>query len=193
MAQDRFLGIDRSLGQQGPDKPVPYLKMNNITSDGRLDLSQLTRVDATVEEIERYHLCVGDFLFNTRNSFELVGKTAVWYRNDLSVVFNNNILRMRFRQGVITEYVNQVFLWSGVKAQLKASKKQTTNVCAVYWKNLKNVKIPLPSPSEQSRVVAHLNNLYTNVYTLKRLQEETSAELEGMLPSILDKTFKGEL
>jgi type I restriction enzyme S subunit len=56
---------------------------------------------------------------------------------------------------------------------------------------------PLPVPrvklKQQRRIVACLDELQAEVSGLKQLQAETSAELDAMLPSILDKAFKGEL
>ena len=46
---------------------------------------------------------------------------------------------------------------------------------------------------EKHRIVAYLDNLQAKVETLKRLQAETATELDALLPSILDKAFKGEL
>jgi len=53
--------------------------------------------------------------------------------------------------------------------------------------------VPLPPLPEQHRIVAYLDNLQAKVDALKRLQAETAAELDALLPSILDKAFKGEL
>ena len=44
-----------------------------------------------------------------------------------------------------------------------------------------------------SRIVAYLDGLQAKVDQLKKLQAETAAELAALLPSILDKAFKGEL
>ena len=52
--------------------------MNNITSDGTIDIADIVNIDATEDEVELFALQYGDFLFNTRNSYELVGKNAVW-------------------------------------------------------------------------------------------------------------------
>jgi type I restriction enzyme S subunit len=49
---------------------------------------------------------------------------------------------------------------------------------------------PLP---EQRRIVAHLDALQAKVDDLKKLQTETATELDALLPSILDKAFKGAL
>jgi type I restriction enzyme S subunit len=53
--------------------------------------------------------------------------------------------------------------------------------------------IPLPPLSEQRRVVAELDTLQAEVDALKRLQAETTAGLDALLPAILDRAFKGEL
>jgi len=46
---------------------------------------------------------------------------------------------------------------------------------------------------EKHSIVAYLDNLQAKVETLKRLQAETATELNALLPSIIDKAFKGEL
>ena len=46
---------------------------------------------------------------------------------------------------------------------------------------------------EQRRIVAYLDGLSERVNELRRLQEESRAELDALLPSVLDRAFKGEL
>jgi type I restriction enzyme S subunit len=58
---------------------------------------------------------------------------------------------------------------------------------------IRKFPIMLPSIEEQHSIVAYLDNLHAKVDSLKRLQTETSAELDAMLPSILDKAFRGDL
>jgi len=55
------------------------------------------------------------------------------------------------------------------------------------------MQVPLPPLDEQRHIVAHLDALQARVDALKRLQAETAAELDALLPSVLDKAFKGEL
>jgi type I restriction enzyme S subunit len=45
----------------------------------------------------------------------------------------------------------------------------------------------------ERRIVAELDALQLQVGALKRLRAETAAELDALLPAILDKAFKGEL
>lgn len=50
-----------------------------------------------------------------------------------------------------------------------------------------------PTLSEQRRIVAELDALQAQVDALKRLQSETAEEMDALLPSVLDRAFKGEL
>lgn len=59
--------------------------------------------------------------------------------------------------------------------------------------NIRAVTLPIPPLPEQRRIVAYLDSLQAKVGALKKLQAETAAELAALLPSILDKAFKGEL
>ncbi len=59
--------------------------------------------------------------------------------------------------------------------------------------NIRLITLPIPPLSEQRRIVAYLDGLQAKVDALKKLQSETADELAALLPSILDKAFKGEL
>ena len=54
---------------------------------------------------------------------------------------------------------------------------------------------PLTHPplSKQKEIVPELDTLQTEVDELKRLHNESAAELTALMPSILDKAFRGEL
>ena len=60
--------MTKSSKEQGVDKAWRYVKMNNITRDNRFDISSFTTVDAADEEVGKFSLMDGDFLFNTSYS-----------------------------------------------------------------------------------------------------------------------------
>ena len=72
-------------------------------------------------------------------------------------------------------------------------RKQMTGQANVNATKLKALPIALPPPTEQYRILSELDALQSQVDALKKLQTETAAELDALLPSILDKAFKGEL
>lgn len=71
--------------------------------------------------------------------------------------------------------------------------KLSSALATINHRQLKAFRVFKPPLPEQRRIVAYLNNLQAKVDALKRLQAETAAELDALLPSILDKAFKGEL
>ena len=87
------------------------------------------------------------------------------------------------KEGLIAGYVNH-FLKTVNYPELGYSR---------HYRYLKNLQIPLCSLPEQRRIVAYLDSFQAKVGVLKRLQAETEKELEELVPSILDKAFKGEL
>jgi len=60
-------------------------------------------------------------------------------------------------------------------------------------KHIRAFTIPCPPLPEQERIVAYLDGLQAKVDALKALQGETAAELNALLPSVLDRAFSGRL
>jgi type I restriction enzyme M protein len=86
------------------------------------------------------------------------------------------------------------WLMSGIPEQeIQPFVKGSTNYAAIRQQHFPFLKMIIPELDEQRRLVAELDALQAEVNALKRLQAETDAELDALLPSILDKAFKGEL
>jgi type I restriction enzyme S subunit len=81
--------------------------------------------------------------------------------------------------GPFTDYANTL---SGRTRMPKLNRKQFFAFELAY-----------PEKTEQRRIVGYLDGLAGQVVALARLQSETAAALDALLPSILDKAFKGEL
>ena len=74
----------------------PYLRMNNITYGGELDLSDTKRIDIPDNELDKCTVRRGDVLFNRTNSKELVGKTCVYDRDEM-MVLAGFVIRIRVK------------------------------------------------------------------------------------------------
>lgn len=150
ITNESLIGLVRNKNQQGPDRQYIYVKMQDIGNDDRFLGAAVDRVDCTPGEASRYLVGRGDFLFNTRNSRELVGKSCIIGDDfDHHAVFNNNIMRVRFSLSVNPKYVALAFKTDQVKIQLEAMKSGTTSVVAIYHKSLKNLLIRVPSRAAQ--------------------------------------------
>lgn len=59
--------------------------------------------------------------------------------------------------------------------------------------NIGDLALPLPPIQEQMEVVAELDALESETQLLQRVQSKTRADLDALLPSILDRAFAGAL
>ena len=161
-------GLVRSNAEQSPNKEYSYFKMNNIGNfSGECDFSEMTKIDASIIEVEKYKVEENDFLFNTRNSRELVGKTAVVPQIDRTVILNNNILKIRFFDLMDPWYINYYFISDLGRRQLNAFITNTTNVAAIYQKQLVTLLVPIPPLEEQHRIVKEIKRFDPFLIKLK--------------------------
>ena len=147
------LGLVRSSKEINNLERTNYIKMNNITYWGELDLNKIVKVKVNQKELEEHGIKKGDFLFNTRNTPELVGKCCVVEKDLTNTTFNNNILRLRLKKNYLPEFLNLVLNQNIYKKELKRFVNATTSVAAIYQKNFFSIKVPIPSLEIQKEIV----------------------------------------
>jgi type I restriction enzyme S subunit len=176
------------------DEPigVPILRMGNI-QNGTLDVRELKHLQVSERDREKWILRKGDILVNRTNSAELVGKCAVFdLEGDWG--FASYLIRIRLDATradprLVARYINSPV----GRAYMFRERKQMTGQANVNSKKLKALPLSLPPLPEQRRIVAYLDGLQAKVDELKRLQADSAAELDALLPAILDRAFKGQL
>lgn len=188
IVKDSRIGLVRGSQELDDSHPFPYLRMNAITRDGELKLEGALHATATAEELETYCLRNGDFLFNTRNSRELVGKTALFRGKEL-YLFNNNLLRVRFVESTHPEYVVAAFKTQYVQNELELRKSGTTNVFAVYYKDLRTLPIPLPPLPLQQTFATRI----ASIEALKATHRRALTALDALFASLQQRAFAGQL
>lgn len=171
---------------------TPILRMGNI-QDGCLDFRDLKYLHLSKKERAKLLLKRGDILVNRTNSAELVGKCAV-FEGEGEYSFASYLIRLRLdmqqaEPGLVAAYINSPL----GRAYMLSEKKQMTGQANVNSTTLKALPITLPSLPEQRRIVTELNAFQAELDGLKRLLAEIAAELDALLPAILDRAFKGEL
>ncbi|MBP6678540.1 MAG: restriction endonuclease subunit S, partial [Paracoccus sp.] len=185
---DAQIGAVRGAKEMDDDKPVKYLRMDAIGTDGSLSLEKLRKVDASQSDLEKYGLQVGDLVFNTRNSQELVGKAAV-VRTPFSGIYNNNILRMRFCENMTADFLDAFLRTRKGQADLAAIKSGTTSVFAIYQKSLMMLDVPVPPPNHQRKYSDRMQELSQ---ARKRYTNAIEAA-ESLFASLQHRAFRGEL
>jgi type I restriction enzyme, S subunit len=100
---------------------------------------------------------------------------------------------IRAREELCAEWIYHLVRHKAFRDDAADHFKGTAGQQRVPQSFLEEKLIPVPPLAEQRRIVAELDALQAEVDALKRLQAETAAELDALLPAILDKAFKGEL
>jgi type I restriction enzyme S subunit len=173
------------------------VRIGNVR-DGYLDLSRApVKWDLQNDsKISRYELAKDDILISmtgTRN------KRDYGY---IAMVPKSVKLLLNQRVGKITPHnpdeLNKFYLAYFLRSpffrnRLFPNATGTANQANIGNKHIENIPFVYPSLIEQNRVVSILDNFAIQLDVLKRKQIDTERELNALLPSILDKAFKGEL
>jgi type I restriction enzyme S subunit len=191
---DAVYGSSEKCYPERVDAAIPVLRIPNLASErirfGELKYAQLSQPDQA-----RLLVKFGDLLVvRTNGSLDLVGRSAVV--NDLPepMAFASYLIRLRFDEArILPEYAQRMLRHLRTAGELIDFARTTAGQYNVSLGRLRLAEIPVPPLSEQHRIVAELDAMQAQVDALKRLQAETAAELDAMLPSILDKAFNGNL
>ena len=142
----------------GTSKPAveggkyPYLRMNNLTVDGHLDLKDLKYIDIPDDEMEKCVVRKGDVLFNRTNSIELVGKTAVFDLPE-DMVIAGYIIRVRLNERLLPEIFSQYMNLEALKDILRAMAKGAVNQANINAQELQSIKVYVPDMEVQKQVI----------------------------------------
>lgn len=142
----------------GTSKPAveggqyPYLRMNNLTSDGHLDLKDLKYIDIPDDEIEKCVVRKGDVLFNRTNSIELVGKTAVFDLPE-DMVIAGYIIRVRLNDRMLPEILSQYMNLEALKEILRGMAKGAVNQANINAQELQSIRVYVPDMELQKQFV----------------------------------------
>lgn len=168
---------------------ILLIKMGNLTFGG-FNFDKLEYIDKNqIQNSESLLLEEGDFLFNTRNSEDLVGKCAVWRKEFPKAIFDNNILRIRFKKNKIftADYVSFLFNSHYGRKKLEGFIKRTTSVAAIYYKDLKHFKIPLPPLDEQQKIISFITKVDELIQKLYLITEQSQRLKKGLMQRLLTK------
>lgn len=170
------------------------LARNANVEHGTLNWSETVRLpESRRAEFSPFELETGDILISLDRPIISTGvKVARVRKADLPCLLLQRVARAQFHNNeVLPDYF---FCWLRSPHFTSAIDPGRSNgVPHISHKNIEKIPFIVPPLAEQRRIVAELDALQAEVNALKRLQAETAAELDALLPAILDRAFKGEL
>ena len=168
---------------------IPVLRMNNLTNTGGLDLSDIKWCEIAPEDLAAYTVERGDLLFNRTNSPALVGKTAVWTRDE-PYAFAGYLVRVRFDESrALSHYVSGFLNSDYGKRMLFAMQKTSNNMSNISASDLRRVRLPLPSIDEQRRYHRFVEAIVSSAPR----RHDALAQADTLFHSLVQRAFSGQL
>lgn len=162
----------------------PYLRMNNITYSGELDLRDTKRIDIPDSELDKCTVRRGDVLFNRTNSKELVGKTCVYNRDEL-MVLAGFVIRVRINERIRPEVLSAFLNMDFSKRMLIGMCKTAIGQANINAKELQNIDLYIPPIELQDQFVT----LKNKVDQQKQMVQQSLEKLELMKKALMQEYF----
>ena len=131
-------------------------EIHNLLCD--LDVNKFA--DISLSELSTFVLRDRDVLFNRTNSFEWVGRTGIYYKNDdVNRVFASYLVRLIPDTSIILpEYLTTFLNTKFGMADIKRRARQSINQTNVNPEEVKEIRIPILDMELQQEVAIRLQN-----------------------------------
>lgn len=169
----------------------PILRMN-CQVDGEVSLENLQYVDLDEETFETFRLVRGDILFNRTNSYELVGRCAL-FDHDVPAVFASYLIRLSVdRSRVDPAFLNYLLNWDIAQSEIKKLASRGVSQANISASSLREFCVHFPDRAEQNRIAAVLGRMRSAI-NLERAAEARSAALkQAAMRELFTAGLRGE-
>ncbi|MBX9259287.1 restriction endonuclease subunit S [Desmonostoc muscorum CCALA 125] len=177
---------------------LPILRISAATSQANaiIDEADFKYLEVSEQDAVKYKLEPGDLLACRYNgNLHYTGKFALYKAySGKEHLYPDKLIRFRVdTNNIMPEFARLALNSAKCRKIIESFCATTAGNIGLSAGNLKTVPVPVPPLLEQHRIVAYFEELQTKVDTMKRLREQAMIELDALLPSILDKAFKGGL
>jgi len=183
-----------SVKSTNAESQVRCLRLSALR-DGKIDCLDSKPIPVNENEVVQYQVKDKDvFIVRGNGSKYLVGRAGMIRKALQGIIFPDLFIRVPLDTKII---LPEFFVaWWNSKAMrdiIEESAKTTSGIWKINQGHIASFSIPLPGLEEQHRIVAYLDCMQSKINALKRHQAETAAELDALLPAVLERAFRGEL
>ena len=164
---------------------VPLINVVDLYQDN-INFSNLSLLDVTENELDKYEAKEGDLLF-TRSSLKLEGIAHCNLVKKYSerVVYDCHLMRVRTNQALAVPYYLYTFCNTKMTKQNFMSNAKTTTMTTIDQKGLGNVLILLPPLPEQEKIAEILSCWDDGIEKLSALIEKKKIQKKALMQQLL--------
>lgn len=171
---------------------VPMVSSSEFVGEDGIDWSRAKRVPESFfhDTLGRFGVGGGDIIFSRKGK---VGYARL-HPHDVKLAMTHTLCviqpdRTRLDERYLLHFArSRPFL-----DYLEGTMNPNLGVPTLGLGVIRSACLPVPHIAEQQEVAKRLDDVQKHVDALTQFQQETQSELDALLPSVLDKAFRGEL
>ncbi len=180
--------------QNKDGKGLPITRIETIQNN-EFDLSRIRHIENIAPNaIKTFCYRKGDIAFSHINSYEHVGKTALYKGKPEIFIHGMNLLRLRLGHNQIEPRFAHLFMQTQFfREEVRQRVGHAVNQVSINQKNLAEVPFVIAPFNEQQRIVAKLEVLLDKVDACQKRLERIPALLKRFRQSVLTAACSGHL
>ncbi len=190
---DCFISINNgaNIRQVKGAKGIPVTRIETLSNDkfNRERMGYADILDAS--PYSSYILNDGDILMSHINSMKFLGR-AVQYskKENETIIHGMNLLRLVPTKDVLSSFLVYQFYTAFFKNQIVSISHQSVNQASFNTTNLKNLKLKVPSLSEQQSIVDYLDSAFAKIDAMKANAEKSLNEAKALFQASLKEMLE---
>lgn len=171
----------------------PYLRVANVYYN-HLDLSEISEIGVTENEVERTTLHQDDLLFVEGNGSKIqIGRVAIWDGSIPNCLHQNHLIKGRPLGNILPKYALFYLISKEGRKQITDIAKSTSGLYTLSTNKIKSLTIPYCNLDEQKNIVQEIESRLSVCDSIEQTVDTALAQAESMRQSILKKAFEGTL
>ena len=198
----RFPGFEeawekRKLGEMGSlkngmnflkkamNKGYPFVNLQNVFGRNIIDVNNLGKAEASLQQLREYSLEKGDVLF-VRSSVKLegVGEAALVPEKLENTTYSGFIIRFRDESGLNNNFKRYVFSIKSVREQIMAQATNSANK-NISQVALKDLNFPVPKLEEQEKIGLYFSDFDNQIAFHQRKYEKYKKIKSGLISMLI--------
>jgi type I restriction enzyme S subunit len=164
----------------------------NCQVNGEVVLRDLQYIDLDYDTLEVFRLRRGDILFNRTNSYELVGRSAI-FDHDIPAVFASYLIRLSIDESrVDPAYLNFLLNWDVAQVELKKLASRGVSQANISASKLLSFHVHLPTLEEQQGIAAVLRRTRNLIDRERQLCERLAKLKRAAMRELFTRGLRGE-
>lgn len=171
---------------------MPYLRVANV-QDGHVDLSDVTTLEVTRDEVEKYSLREGSVLMTEGGDRDKLGRGCVWDGSIAPCLHQNHIFAVDTDRNALDPYFLSYLTTSRVgRDYFDVTAVKTTNLACTSSSKVLAYVIPLPDAAEQNEIVGYLDTKCAAIDALIAQKQQLLTELQNYKKSLIYEYVTGK-